>query len=491
MEIPRPEYPRPQFERQEWLNLNGEWEFAEDPGRSGEARGWSSGTALAGRIVVPFAPESKLSGIGKLDFMPCVWYRRSFSVPAAWADRRVHLHFGAVDYHATVWVNGQKAGEHRGGYVPFSFDITALLRPGENELVVRAVDETRSPLQPSGKQSERYASHGCHYTRTTGIWQTVWLEPVPEWHLAGLRLTPDRPGSRALLEVRIGGAVPGSGPAGMRLTARALVQGAVVAEVQVPATAPLTQIVLEIPGAREWSPEDPFLYDCELVLEGPGGVVDRVRSYFGLRQIELRDRAIWLNGRPLFQRLVLDQGFYPDGIYTAPSDDALRRDIELAQAMGFNGARLHEKVFEPRFLYWADRLGYLVWGEFPNWGLDHRHPEALERVLGEWLVALERDYNHPSLVGWCPFNETPNHQNPELIRTVYRLTKQIDPTRPVIDTSGYVHVETDIYDCHNYEQDPEKFAAAYAPLARGEAGWRNQHADRNAAHVVGQPYFVS
>lgn len=491
MQIPRPEHPRPQFVRQDWLNLNGEWEFAEDPGKSGEARGLSSGTALPQRILVPFCPESRLSGIGKVDFMPCVWYRRQFRVPQAWDGRRVLLHFDAVDYEATVWVNGKLAGSHRGGYVPFTLEVTRLLRPGENELVVRAVDDTRSPLQPSGKQSPRFESYGCMYTRTTGIWQTVWLEAVPESYLAGVRITPDLDAGRLHLQVRVEGPVPGSGPAGLTLRARAKASGAFVAEGHTAAATPVTTLVLDVPQPRPWSPEDPFLYDLELVLEGPGGAVDQVQSYFGMRKVHLQDGSIWLNNKPVFQRLVLDQGFYPDGIYTAPSDEALKRDLELSLAMGFNGARLHEKVFEPRFLYWADRLGYLVWGEFPNWGIDHRHPEALERFLGEWLTALERDYSSPSLVGWCPFNETPGNQNPELIRTVHRVTKQVDPTRPVVDTSGYVHVETDVYDSHNYEQDPSKFAAAFEPLARGEAGWKNGHAEQNSGHVIGQPYFVS
>jgi hypothetical protein len=224
-------------------------------------------------------------------------------------------------------------------------------------------------------------------------------------------------------------------------------------------------------------------------LESPSGALDTVSSYFGLREVQLANGAICLNGKPLFQRLVLDQGFYPDGIYTAPSDEALRRDVGLSLAVGFSGARLHEKVFEPRFLYWADKLGYLCWGEFPNWGLDHGHPGALARMMPEWLEALERDFSHPAIVGWCPFNETPAEQDETLIRAIYRATKAADKTRPVIDTSGYHHVETDIYDSHNYEQDPEKFAAAFRPLAAGGEAWRNDP-DHHCAHA-GEPYFVS
>ncbi|MGI6210014.1 MAG: glycoside hydrolase family 2 TIM barrel-domain containing protein, partial [Anaerolineae bacterium] len=249
--------------------------------------------------------------------------------------------------------------------------------------------------------------------------------------------------------------------------------------------------VLPLAEVRAWSPEDPFLYDLTITLEREGQPLDRVESYFGLRSFGVSDGKVLLNGRPRFQRLVLDQGFYPDGIYTAPTDEALRRDIELSQAMGFNGARLHEKVFDPRLLYWADRLGYLVWGEYPNWGLDHSHPLALERVLAEWPSVVERDYNHPSIIGWCPFNETPTSQNPELVRTVYRLTKALDWTRPVIDTSGYVHVETDMWDVHDYAHGitPEEFAARYDAFAKGEAPWRNF--PKHEPEWAGQPYWVS
>ncbi|MCC6445139.1 MAG: beta-galactosidase [Armatimonadetes bacterium] len=483
-DIPRPEYPRPQFARDDWLNLNGEWEFARDPGLSGEARGWRSGQSLPERILVPFPPESALSGIGDRDFMPCVWYRRAFSLPDNWQGKRVLLHFGAVDYETTVWVNGKEAGGHRGGYSSFHFDITPFLGSGENEIVVRAVDDTRSPLQPTGKQSTEFGSFGCVYTRTTGIWQTVWLEAVPEVYLRSTRLIPDLDGGQIIIQARIEGKVRRH-----RLSARASAEGALCGEVAGSISGSNALLILPLKGGRLWSPEDPFLYDLDFTLESDRGPGDRVQSYFGMRKIHLEGLAVCLNGQPLFQRLVLDQGFYPDGIYTASSDDALRRDIEISQGLGFNGARLHEKVFEPRFLYWADKLGYLVWGEYPNWGLDHSHPEALERMIPEWLEVLERDYNHPSIVGWCPFNETLRSQNPWLLRTIYRATKVADPTRPVIDTSGYRHVETDIYDCHNYEQDPERFAAAYRPFAEGGPIWQND--PDHEAPYADQPYFVS
>ena len=482
-DAPRPEYPRPQWVRPEWMNLNREWEFEEDPVLVGEERGWASGRALAGRILVPFAPESRLSGIGKTEFMPCVWYRRELRVPPAWAGRRVWLHFGAVDHQAAVWLNGSLVGEHRGGYTPFSCELTGSLREGENELVVRAADDTRSPLQPSGKQSPQLESYGCMYTRTTGIWQTVWLEPTPEAHLVHARLRPDLDGGRLLVDAWLGGASQG-----LEVEAVARGEGEEVARARACGRGGFASLCLHLDQVRAWSPSDPFLYDLELRLVAGDRLVDRVESYFGMRKVHLEAPAICLNNEPLFQRLVLDQGYYPDGVYTAPSDEALRRDIELSQAVGFNGARLHQKVFEPRFLYWADRLGYLVWGEFADWGLDLSRPEALEVMLPQWLEAVARDLNHPAIVGWCPFNETSPHRRPELLRQVRRVTKAVDPTRPVIDTSGYVHVETDVDDCHDYTQEPETLRAHFADFAEGGPPWRNSEHD---ARHRGQPFFVS
>ena len=484
MSIPRPEYPRPDMVRENWLNLNGQWEFERDPGRSGAERGLPEAGSLKETIVVPFCPESKLSGIGDTDFMPCVWYRRTFTVPEDWAGQAVLLHFGAVDYFTRVWINGTEVGTHRGGYTPFTFDITEELTAGENVVTVCAEDDTRDPLQPRGKQSEEYHSHGCDYTRTTGIWQTVWLEPVPKQHIKRLKIVPNLTidGLRVdVLTTEADGAT-----AELVVTAEgeqlATVSGNVVGDV--------AMLGAHLPNPRLWSPEDPFLYDLEVTLRCTDGSVDTITSYAGMRSLGIRGPALLLNDKPKFQRLVLDQGFYPDGIYTAPTDEDLKHDIEISQGLGFDGARLHMRVFEPRFLYWADKMGYIVWDEFPNWGLDVSNPAALARVLGEWLEIMERDMNHPSIVGWCPFNETHPGQDPDTLRLIYRTTKAIDPTRPCIDTSGYIHVgETDIYDCHNYEQDPEKLAADFAPMLEGGDIWRN--ITDKTAEYKGQPYFVS
>lgn len=483
-DIPRPEYPRPQFERKNWLNLNGIWQFEMDPGRSGIDRGLPNAGKLSGEILVPFPPESSLSGVGHRDFIPAVWYRRTFEIPQSWENKRVLLHFEASDYQTRVWLNGREVGSHRGGYTPFTFEITDLVRDGENTLVVYVEDDTRSPLQPTGKQSPTYHSHGCVYTRTTGIWQTVWLEAVPRTYISRLRMIPSLEEGCLFVNVELDGY-----ETDMALVAKIFMDGDKVLETLTNCPGYRASLTISPPEIRPWSPEDPFLYDVIFTLEKNGEVIDEVRSYFGIRSIGIRGPAVTINGKPVFMRLVLDQGFYPDGIYTAPSDEALKRDIELSLAMGFNGARLHEKVFERRFLYWADRLGYMVWGEFPNWGLDHTNPASLERFLVEWLTVLERDMNHPAIIGWCPFNETPADQNPEFIRTIYRVTKQVDPTRLVIDTSGYTHVETDLYDVHCYDQNPESFAARFKPLAEGGEAWRNRP-DRDAPYR-GQPYWVS
>lgn len=484
MEIPRPEYPRPQCVRQRWLNLNGPWEFSFDPGRSGVARGLPNAERLEREILVPFCPESALSGLGDVDFHPGVWYRRTFTVPEAWEGQRILLHVGASDYDTVVWLNGQEVGRHRGGYTPFTCDLTPFLRRGENALVINAEDDTRSPWVPSGKQCPEYRSYGCFYTRTTGLWQTVWLEPVPETYIRSVRLTPNLEAGTVRIELALGGQ-----PSRGNLLAQAWLEGHPVGSAQAPFIGGRVEATLRLRDIFPWEPGRPTLYDLTLTLNMAAGTPDVVQSYFGLRSVALSERAILLNGRPLFQRLVLDQGYYPEGIYTAPSDEALRRDIEIALGLGFNGARLHQKVFEPRFLYWADRLGYLVWGEFPNWGLNLHDPKALEVFAPQWLEALERDYSHPALVGWCPFNETQPDQDPEILRTIYRLTKAVDSTRPVIDTSGYQHVETDIYDVHNYGQDVASFASLFADFAQGGEPFRNR--PRLDAPYRGQPYFVS
>lgn len=481
--IPRNEYPRPQMIREEWMILNGVWDFEIDNELSGEQRGLAASADFTKKILVPFCPESSLSMIENKDFMNSVWYKRSFTIPKKWTGKRIFIHFGAVDYETSVWLNGVKIGVHKGGYSSFSFEITPYLKQGENTIILRAIDDTRSGLQPTGKQSPQYNSFGCFYTRTTGIWQTVWLEAVPQTFIKSLRYFPDAQNKKINIELKIDGDI-----AGAKLNIKALLENNSVGEISA-AVSENMLVSLPLKKIKLWHPGDPNLYDTEFSLCTKNGETDFVKSYFGLRDICIQGKRVLINGKSVFQRLILDQGFYPDGIYTAPSDAALKNDIELSMAMGFNGARLHQKVFEPRFLYYADKMGYLVWGEYPNWGLDHAAHKTLESVLPEWLEVIERDFNHPSIIGWCPFNETTINQNPELLRIIFRATKQYDPTRPVIDTSGYVHVETDIYDSHNYEQNPADFKAAFETYKDGKDVWKNF--PDNDAKYSGQPYFVS
>ena len=483
--IPRPEYPRPQFVRKNWMNLNGTWQFEIDHGCSGRERGLVQKDKLDGEILVPFCPESKLSGVGNLDFMQCVWYRRSFSLPKSAAGKRVFLHFGAVDYAAEVWVNGISVGTHRGGYVGFELEITSALQPGENIIVVCAEDDQRSGRQPFGKQSGLYHSHGCSYTRTTGIWQTVWLEWTNETRIANVRLTPDAQNATLLIEAELDGPTEG-----LALAAEASYEGEAETEAETEADGSHARLLLLLENPHLWNVGEPNLYDLKLTLKNKGRAVDRIDSYFGLRTISFDGMKCLINGRPVFQRLILDQGFYPDGIYTAPTDDELKADIERSIAMGFNGARLHQKVFEPRFLYWADHLGYICWGEMASWGIDPKDPMTLPIFLDEWIQILKRDYSVPSIVGWCPWNETwgenNNGQHHETMRMCYRVTKAIDATRPCIDTSGGIHVETDIFDTHDYEQDPEVYRERYAPDA---PVIYDQFSRRQ--HYAGGPVFVS
>ena len=484
--IYRTEHPKPQFMRKNWTNLNGIWQFEQDPGVSGEARGLAKPDAVFSKeINVPFCPESTLSGIGCKDFIPSVWYQRKISVTEEQLQGRVLLHFGAVDHQAKVFVNGQKAGSHKGGYCSFSFDITPLLTAGENTLTVQAIDPAprhipSAGMQPVGKQSDRYESYGCLYTRTTGIWQTVWMEFVPKTYIIKTKYITDA--ENGILTITA--SLQGKGA----LTAEAFFEGKPMGRASLSSNGGTAILSLPLAETHLWEVGKGGLYDLTLTYGE-----DKVQSYFGLRTLELDGCKFRINGKSVFQRLVLDQGFFPDGIYTAPSDAELEADIDRALAMGFNGARLHEKVFEERYLYHCDRKGYLAWGEFPNWGVEPSRADAIHAVLPEWLEVLERDFNHPAIIGWCPLNETNIHQCDDVIRNVYLATKAADPTRPCIDTSGYFHVETDIYDVHDYEHDVEKLVSYYKgmPFDIQEPTQRSARRKGKQAYDGKLPFFVS
>jgi beta-galactosidase/beta-glucuronidase len=483
--IPRPEYPRPQFRRVEWMNLNGEWWFAFDDANVGLSKGWHAvegGDPGGGEypfdrsISVPFCYQSESSGIGDTSFHDVVWYARAFDAPSLGDGDRLLLHFGAVDYRADVWVNGVHVASHEGGHTPFSADMTDALRDA-NVLVVRAEDPSRDVTIPRGKQYWKEESAGIFYTRTTGIWQTVWLEPVNRRRVVSLHLTPDVDAASVDAEVEIENVEPG-----MSLRFIVEFEGETVLDDRIEVHPPFIERRLSLgrrgeapptphlsawQGAYLWSPEHPNLYDLRLELLGKDGeILDVVESYFGMRKVEVRDGRVFLNNRPLFQRLVLDQGYFPGGLLTAPSDDDLRRDIELAKEMGFNGARKHQKVEDPRWLYWADRLGFLVWGEMAN-AYEYSR-DYVRRITAEWQEVIRRDHNHPSIVAWVPMNESwgvpkllSDPAQTEHLLAMYHLTRSLDGTRPVISNDGWEHAKTDILAIHDY-RDAKALSESYA-----------------------------
>jgi len=422
-----PDYPRPQLVRSEWLNLNGLWQYAIRPKDGG-----APGDAFDGRILVPFAPESSLSGVGKAvgpDHR--LWYRRTFRVPASWAGTRVWLRFDAVDWDTTVSVNGKTVGAHTGGYDPFAFDITdALKAEGDQDVVVSVWDPSDAGPQPRGKQVLKPRS--IWYTPTTGIWQTVWLEPLPSQAITRLKLTPDADAGTLTVATQLQ-----SPPDGFVVRATALAGGKAVATAEGPAAAPIR---LVIPHPRLWSPGDPFLYDLEIRLLRGGKTIDTVSSYAGLRKISLGHAAdgaarLLLNNQPLFQFGFLDQGFWPDGLHTPPTDEAMRFDVAQTLAFGMNLARKHIKIEPDRWYYWADRLGLLVWQDMPSGGNDS--PEARANFADEWRRDIDARYNHPSIVMWVPFNEGWGQPDAAGTREMADWTARYDPTRLVNNTSGW------------------------------------------------------
>jgi len=466
--VPRPAYPRPQFVRPEWLNLNGVWEFAFDDADEGLREGWPDGRVLPRRIIVPFPYQSALSGIDDKTIHEVVWYTRVVAIPASWAGRHVLLHIGAVDYRATVWLNGQEVGHNQGGHVPFWYDITPYLHDGANRLVVRAEDR-QDPHQPRGKQAVDGLPSGIDYYCTTGIWQTVWLEPAPALRIDDLRITP-------LVEERAFDVrVSLHAPAGAwTVTVEALDGGVVVARAEQKTASATAWMRLRIPQATLWSPASPHLYDLRVRLLQGDRVIDEIASYAGLRSVELRDGRLLLNGQPTYLRMVLDQGYWPQSLLAAPSDDALRADVEWAKRLGFNGARKHQKVEDPRWLYWCDRLGLLVWSEMPNaraWSA-----QAEERLVAEWERAVRRDYNHPCITTWVPLNESmgfpglrEDHPGQyAFVERLVALTRRLDPWRPVIDNDGWEHTDvTDICAIHDYTPTAAGLHARYRETLRG------------------------
>jgi beta-galactosidase/beta-glucuronidase len=462
-------YPRPQLRRDTWYSLNGEWEFALDPAgewRVPEQVRWDD------VIRVPFSPETTASGIGNTGFYQACWYRRRLTAPALADGQRLLLRFGAVDHSANVWVNGACVGDHHGGYTPFAFDITRQLGPaGECEIVVRAEDDPHDLSKPRGKQDWQLEPHSIWYPRTSGIWQTVWMEIVPATALNRISFTPHL----ARWEIGVGAWVDGVPREPLRLSATLTSGGTLLAAdtYTVISGEVHRRVALSDPGIDDsrnellWSPNAPNLIDVQFDLWGERGeLLDHAVSYTALRSAAVQGDRFVLNNRPYVLRLVLDQGYWPDGGLTAPDDGALRRDIELAKAMGFNGVRKHQKIEDPRYLYWADRLGLAVWEEMPS---AYRFtPQSVERVTREWTEAIARDYSHPSIIAWVPVNESwgvPNltdvASERHFVQALYHLTRTLDSTRPVIGNDGWESVATDIIGIHDYDDRPDRMARRY------------------------------
>ncbi len=473
-------HPRPQLTRDRWTDLCGPWAFAFDDDDIGLRDGWVERLDPFDRMItVPFPPESRASGIADPAPHPVVWYRRTFQVPAEAQRQRLLLHFGAVDYQTQVWVNGHLVARHEGGHTPFTADVTsALSDPAHDQVVVvRAEDRPDDLAQPRGKQDWEPKPHRIWYHRTTGIWQPVWLEPVADTHVVDIRWTPDL--DRGLLGVQVKLNRPPGHP--LRLRVRLSLRGVALADdtCTVERDELRRDIALEPAGltmSRErllWSPRYPNLVDATVTLEDGENIVDQVQSYAGLRSAGVANGRFLLNGRPYYPRLVLEQGYWPDSHLAAPSADALRHEVELIKSLGFNGVRIHQKVEDPRFLYWCDRLGLLVWGEMANAYVFS--PLAVERLTREWLEVLRRDYSHPCIVTWVPLNESWGvpalERDPaqrDYVRALYHLTRALDPTRPVIGNDGWEHLASDVWGVHDYALDGDTLRERYGSAAAVE-----------------------
>lgn len=465
----REEYPRPDFVREEWMSLNGEWDF------------YLNGVKR--RIQVPFVCQSSMSGIGERIDEDRVVYERTFHVPETWQGRKILMNFGAVDYRCRVWVNGQMAGGHEGGNTPFSLDITMLLSWEEETVRVEVFDWLKDETIARGKQFWEEEPRFIWYTPSTGIWQSVWLEPVDEDHLEKIYFTPDIDSGTVQIDytlarscklpcqveiavsIRQELAFGGTFLAGER-------RGTVVADIfqkkALKCAFPFSETF--------WSPESPNLYDVLVTVTGKDGTKDQVRSYFGMRKIEARDGRIYLNNKPYYQKLVLDQGYWKDSLITAPSDEAYQEDIVKAKKLGFNGCRKHEKVEDPRFLYWADRLGFLVWEAMASFWM--YTPEGASAFMREWTEVIQRDYNHPSIVVWGMLNESwgvpsirADHRQKAFSKALYHMAHSLDSTRLVISNDGWEMTETDICAFHAYchgergnRRQQEKFADSLRTL---------------------------
>lgn len=497
------DYPRPQLVRNSWMNLNGEWNFRFDDKDEGENEEWSKGFESKIKIKVPFTYETPASGIGEESFHPVVWYSKSIDLTKIAVSELLALHFEGSDYHTKVWVNGHFVGEHFGGYARFSMQIENFIHPGENQFVIR-VQDSMDPRQPRGKQRWIKDNFGCWYVQTTGIWKTVWLESLSKCYIKHVKMTPDLKNSSLVLEADIMGSNAGE----IQFEAEASFQGVRAGCVKGDVKNGMMKTVLNIAstdvtewGIKKWDPESPDLYDICFSVFCDGKICDTVQSYFGMREIEIKGNQVLLNGAPLYQRLILDQGYWKDSHLTPPNEEALIEDIDKIMQLGYNGLRKHQKIEDERFLYWCDVKGMLVWSEMAaSYVFDDI---AVEMFTREWMEIIRQNYNHPSIIAWTPFNESwgvPQIrtvvQQQSFTQGIYYLTKTFDTTRPVIVNDGWEHTISDIITLHDYREKGDDFFERYTVRMPEILAGKITHSDDHFAFAEGfsyqgQPILIS
>ncbi|MDU7026047.1 glycoside hydrolase family 2 protein [Robinsoniella peoriensis] len=491
------DYPRPQLVRQEWENLNGTWDFLFDDRNVGEKEKFYTKFPGELKIEVPFTYETKLSGIGDENRHDHVWYRKKFTADKNRLEKeKLMLHFEGSDFLTKVWVNGELAGSHRGGYSRFSFDISNFIRDGENEIIVKA-DDSFDMAQPRGKQRWKDENFGCWYVQTTGIWKTVWLEYVPVMNLSSVKITPLLEKDCVELELEItADSYPGNLTAEVEISFQGtIVNKSVISVLESRVETRMNVFSREADewGVRTWSPERPDLYDISIRILEDGNVCDEVLSYFGMREIRIDRGNILLNGRPLYQRLILDQGYWEDSHLTPPNEEALVEDIEKIMKLGYNGLRKHQKVEDERFLYWCDVKGMLVWSEVP--AAYRFSDDAVQEFTEEWMDIVRQNYNHPSIITWTPFNESwgiskveTDRKQQHFTEAVYHLTKSFDRFRPVIVNDGWEHTVSDIITLHDYEEYGDLFFDRYNRYKEEILSTDIYHSNHKSAMADGYAY---
>ncbi|KRF10039.1 glycoside hydrolase family 2 [Paenibacillus sp. Soil766] len=498
------DYPRPQFVRESWNSLNGEWEFRFDDGNVGEKEKWYEEFDGDLKIMVPFTYETKASGIGEEAFHPQIWYQRSLEVPKEQESKRIILHFQAVDYLAKLWVNGTYVGQHQGGYAAFSFDITPYMQFGQSNSLVMKVEDSQSCTQPRGKQRWVKDNFECFYVQTTGIWQSVWVEYVAESYIKSVKMTPDLDSQSVRLEYQTHGELM---QGQLRLETRISYKGKLLKQTALIVDRPWLQLEVDLLHeangpwkVSRWSPQNPNLYDVEFVLFQDDVVIDHVYSYFGMRKISIEKGKVLLNNTPIYQRLILDQGYWTDSHLTPPSEQALIEDIDAILAMGYNGVRKHMKIEDARFLYWCDVKGLLVWSEMA--ATFEFNDEAVETFTKEWIEIVRQQYNHPSIITWVPFNESwgimqilNDHKQQKFTEGIYHLTKSMDPNRPVITNDGWEHTVSDILTLHDYVESGSEFLQRYvdkSPIVNNDWAFnKGKYALARGYTYRGQPIIIS